>query len=653
MQPMAGTEDASHPESHAHGLLDGLLGGCSPERRETFALRLERWWPDLLDGLAGVYADPEGVARRLVEVAARGYEARPDDLHRLDQRRLLAPDWLQQPRMFGYACYTERFATDGADGDLRGLAGNLDHLEELGVTYLHLMPLLQPRAGDNDGGYAVQDYRSVRADLGTMDDLRDLATTLRGRGISLVLDLVLNHVAREHEWADRARAGEAAYRDYFHVHPDRTLPDAFEQTLPEVFPDFAPGNFTWDDELAGWVWTTFNSWQWDLNWGNPDVLVEFADLVLTLANVGVEVLRLDAIAFLWKRLGTTCQNQPEVHAITQVLRTVARIAAPALAFKAEAIVGPRDLVQYLGTGRHAGRVSDLAYHNSLMVQVWSMLAAGDTVLARHALAALPPAPSTSTWITYARCHDDIGWAIDDRDAAEVGLDGHEHRRFLADWYAGRFPGSWADGLVFQHNPATGDKRISGTAASLAGVPRDPEAGLARLFLAHAVVAGWGGIPVVWSGDELAQPNDLHWDDEPGHEDDNRWAHRPRLDRDRAAHRHDLRTTAGRVYEGLAHLARVRAGLPQLHASAASRVLTDTDPGLLVTVRAHPSGPMVGLYNVTATSRPFPRHRLTDAGLAAPYDALGGHPVTAGADGLVWLPPYAAWWVVEDPAHGAS
>jgi amylosucrase len=621
-----------------------ILADLSPDRREAFALRLDRWWGDLLDGLAAVYPDPGTVARRLTDLAARAYADRPDDLHRLDQRRLLSPDWLQQPRMFGYACYTERFA-----GDLAGLGQHLDHLEDLGVTYLHLMPLLQPRAGDNDGGYAVQDYRAVRADLGTVDDLRDLATTLRERDISLVLDLVLNHVAREHEWAEKARAGDTTYRDYFHVHSDRDLPDAFEETLPEVFPDFAPGNFTWDDDLEAWVWTTFNAWQWDLNWANPDVLVEFADIICWLANLGVEVLRLDAIAFLWKRLGTACQNQPEVHALTQALRTVARIAAPALAFKAEAIVGPRDLVQYLGRGRHAGRVSDLAYHNSLMVQVWSMLATGDTVLARRALSSLPPTPATGTWITYTRCHDDIGWAIDDRDAAAVALNGHEHRRFLADWYAGDFPDSWGRGLVFQHNPATGDKRISGTAASLVGLEDDEEAGLARLFLAHAVVAGWGGVPVVWSGDELGQPNDPGWAGEPGHEDDNRWAHRPRLDWERAALRDDLRTVPGKVYAGLAHLARVRAGLPQLHASAASEVLEDTDFGVLATRREHPSGPMVCLYNVTADPRPFLLDRLHEAGLVAPYDALGGFAVTAGADGQVWLPPYAAWWVVDQPA----
>ena len=617
------------------------LAGLSAHRRDSFGLRLERWWEDLRVALAELYDDPDAVARRLVAVAAAGYAARSEDLHRLDERRLLEPDWLQQPRMFGYACYTERFG-----GDLAGLRDRLDHLEDLGVTYLHLMPLLLPREGDNDGGYAVADYRTVRPDLGTTQDLADLAAVLRGRGISLVIDLVLNHVAREHEWARRARAGEAAYVDYFHVHPDRAVPDAYEATLPEVFPDFAPGNFTWDEELRAWVWTTFNEWQWDLNWANPAVLVEFADIVVTLANLGVEVLRLDAIAFVWKRLGTSCQNQPEVHAVTQALRAVARLAAPALAFKAEAIVGPRDLVQYLGLGAHAGRVSDLAYHNSLMVQVWSMLATRSTALTRHALAALPPAPPTSTWITYARCHDDIGWAIDDVDAAAVGLDGGLHRRFLADWYAGEFPGSWADGLVFQHNPETGDKRISGTAASLVGLPEDTDGGLARIFLAHAIVAGWGGIPVVWSGDELGQPNDPEWATEIGHQDDNRWAHRPRLDPARAAQRHDLRTVPGRVFAGLAHLARVRAGLPQLHAAAPSEVLGDTDDGVLACVRRHPSGPMVTLYNVTPTPRPFPMHRLGECGLGSPYDALGGHPITSGEDGQVWLPPYAAWWVVD-------
>ncbi|GMA87772.1 hypothetical protein GCM10025868_30220 [Angustibacter aerolatus] len=459
------------------------------------------------------------------------------------------------------------------------------------------MPLLLPREGDSDGGYAVADYRAVRPDLGTLDDLRDLATRLRREGISLVLDLVLNHVAREHPWAVAARTGDERYRRYFHVFPDRTGPDAYERTLPEVFPATAPGNFTWDDEPR--------------RLGLDDVqhlpvgprLVE-----PRRARRGSSTSCCSSPGSASRCCGSTrsrssgsdwapAQNQPEVHAITQALRAVARIACPATVFKAEAIVGPHDLVHYLGQGRHHGRVSDLAYHNGLMVHVWSMLASGDVRLAARALAALPPVPSTTAWVAYVRCHDDIGWAVDDADAAAVGLDGHAHRAFLSDWYGGDFPGSWARGLVFQHDPATGDRRISGTAASLVGLadavdPQQVDAALARLLLAHAIVLGWGGVPVLWSGDELGQPNDPHWADEPGHGDDNRWAHRPRLDPGAVARRHDPGTVPGRVFEGLQRLVRARAAMPHLDASVAAEVLTPSDPGVLPVLRRHPLGPLL-------------------------------------------------------------
>ena len=625
----------------------------STERRELFDLRVERFRPDLTDALELVYGPDTAPALRdrLVALALDAYTARPHDLHLLDAKRSLQPDWLQQPRMVGYAAYTERFA-----GTLHGVEEHIGYLRELGVTYLHLMPLLQPRDGDNDGGYAVADYRSVRKDLGTVEDLTRLANTLRRSGISLVLDLVLNHVAREHEWAVKARAGDPHYRAYFHVFADRSEPDAYEQTLPEVFPDFAPGNFTFDEDLDSWVWTTFNQWQWDLNWTNPDVLVEFAEIILYLANLGVEVLRLDAIAFLWKRLGTNCQNQPEVHAVTQILRTVARIACPALAFKAEAIVSPSDLVQYLGAGAHHGKVSDLAYHNTLMVQTWSSLASADSRLAAHTLANLPPAPTTSAWITYVRCHDDIGWAITDEDAGAVGLNGYEHRRFLSDWYAGLFAGSSARGLVFQENPATGDRRISGTAAALTGLSAagsydEADLALGRFFLAHAVAYGWGGIPVIWSGDELGTSNDPGWSGEAGHETDNRWAHRPRLDWTIADRRGDLRTTTGRAFAGLAHLAKVRAGLPHLHASVASQVLPVDGGGVLGFVRRSPVGSMVCLYNVTHNLQTVSAQLVHEQGLLDPWDAVSGRRVTPDENGGFWLTPYAAWWLVEAGREG--
>ncbi len=625
------------------------LTTLSPELQEIFDVRLQRWWPDIRDGLAMLYsrADAQDLGARLVHLAACAYRDRDPELRRLDLSRQLEPDWLQSPSMIGYAAYTERFA-----GTLAGIAEKLPYLKELGVTYLHLMPLLATRDGDNDGGYAVTDYRSIRADLGDMNDLRELTRSLRAQGVSLVLDLVLNHVAAEHDWARKAREGHSRYRAYFHVFGDRTMPDAYEATLPEVFPEFAPGSFTWNEELHGWVWTTFNEWQWDVNWANPEVLFEYADIITFLANHGVEVLRLDALAFMWKRLGTDCQGQPEVHAITQVLRAVARIACPAVAFKAEAIVAPDKLLAYLGQGRFQGKVCELAYHNSLMVQVWSMLATKDVRLAVQAMRSMPMAPPDTTWITYLRCHDDIGWAVSNEDAAAVGLDGYAHRTFLSDWYTGQFPGSPARGLTFQYNPVNNDRRISGTTASLIGIESgesDPQAedlAIRALRCALAIILSWRGIPMIWSGDEVATFNDPHWAAEPGHEDDNRWVHRGRLDPERVAQRHDVSSVPGRVFQDLQALIQARSGLPHLHSGLPSWVGDVDDPGVLIVTRRHPVGPFVGVFNVTPTWRPWPGWRAPQYGLHDPVDVLSGDRVHPGDDGNYWLPPYGAWWLIN-------
>jgi amylosucrase len=603
-----------------------------------FETRVERWRHDLVGSLERLYDDPVDVAQRLLAIARNAYDARPDELHDLDQRRLDEPDWFQRSSALGYAAYVDRFGAT-----LKGVAEHLDHLSGLGVTYLHLMPLLTPRPAPNDGGYAVADYTTVREDLGSNEDLRDLAAALRERGISLCIDLVLNHTAREHAWAAAARAGDAEKRDYYLVYPDRHLPDQYEQSLPEVFPDFAPGNFTWDDELEAWVWTTFNDYQWDLNWANPSVLCEFAEILLGWANAGIEVFRLDAIAFLWKRMGTNCQNQPEVHHLTQALRTVARIAAPAVLFKAEAIVGPADLPAYLGTGAHAGKVSDLAYHNSLMVQVWSMLASGEVGLAALALQNLPQPPPTTSWITYLRCHDDIGWAIDDTDAWRAGLNGHAHRRFLADWYAGSFPGSWARGLVFQENHQTGDRRISGSLASLAGRQADDPAATARILLAHSVILSFGGLPVIWMGDEVGLLNDLGWADDPAHAADNRWAHRPRMP-------WPVPEDTDGIREGLDHLLHVRTSLPHLHAASPTEVWDPRDPGVLLVVRRSPHGPLLAAANMTDRAAHVPSEVFYWLGMAGGelVDHLTGDRPRFDGDSIA-LGPYAAAWLTAE--HG--
>jgi amylosucrase len=659
----AGAPGGEASESLEERLGTGLRDEPSHVRAEV-TRRWRRWDADLLEPLAELYPQAPDLPDRVVDVIAAAIAERRPALRERDADRLLRPDWFAHQRAIGYVAYADRLA-----GDLRGVAGRIGYLRELGVTSLHLLPLLATRtdldpdaAGGDDGGYAVADYRRVRPHLGTNADLSELADALHEAGIDLTVDLVLNHVAREHAWARAAREGDERYLRYFHVFGDRQLPEAYERTLPEVFPDLAPGSFTHDPELpgsrgGGWVWTTFNSYQWDLNWSNPDVLVEMLDVVLHLANLGADCLRLDAIAFLWKRMGTNCQNQPEVHAVAQALRTALRIAAPSVVLKAEAIVAPGELVQYLGTGRRAGKVSDLAYHNSLMVQLWSGLATGRSDLARRALSGLPPKPVTTAWGTYVRCHDDIGWAVDDGDAAAVGLGGFAHRSFLAAFYAGRHPGSFARGLVFQHDPLTGDARTSGSAASLAGLDAALDGGdahavnlaLGRIFLLHAAIYGFGGMPLLWSGDEYGALNDRGWADEPGHEGDNRWAHRPRFDEAAAERRHDPDSVEGRVFSGLVHLGRVRASLPSLHASVETQPADVGNDAVLALVRRHPAGTLVQMYNLTPVWQRVPVGRVRAQGLGRLWEHISSFapaPEPGGGGDELALPPYGAWWLGE-------
>ncbi len=469
-----------------------------------------------------------------------------------------------------------------------------------------MRPLLAPRDGENDGGYAVADYRAVYPRLGTMDDLSALADALRGRGMSLCVDLVLNHTAAEHRWARGRPAGDPGFDGFYLAFPDRTLPDSYEATIVDVFPDRAPGSFTWVQEKQAWVWTTFFDYQWDLDYTNPRVFAAMLGEILYLANRGVEIFRMDAVPFLGKRLGTTCMNQPEVHDIAAALYAVVKLAAPATVFKAEAIVAPEDLVAYLGAHDRYRPECELAYHNQLMVMLWSSLATKDARLATASLRRLRPIPDETSWATYVRCHDDIGWAVGETDARAVGYDPHAHRDFLNAFYSGDFPGSCARGARFQHNPETGDARISGSAAALCGISdarergddRALEQGIRRLVLLHAVTFAWGGVPLLYMGDELAQGNDMTYLDDPALAVDNRWMHRPFLDEAAAARRHDPATVEGRVFGWLTALSSARADQPALHAQGESAVLDVDSPHVLAWHRRHPrSGHFVGMVNV--------------------------------------------------------
>ena len=622
----------------------------------AFMARVERRLSDLLRPLQRLYGrrDTAAFTELVVELLGDALDAaaeRSEDLRLLDHRREIDPEWFLAPSMVGYVCYADRFA-----GDLRGVGRHLDYLAELGVTYLHLMPLLEPRPAPHDGGYAVRDYRQVDPRLGTMEDLTELARDLRRRGISLCIDLVINHTAKEHEWAQRALAGEERYRDYYLTFADRHLPDLYEQTLLETFPDMAPGNFTWVEELGRWVWTTFNTYQWDLDYTNADVFAEMARIMFFLANQGVEILRLDAVPFTWKRLGTISQNQPEAHLLLQAFRALMGMVAPAVVFKAEAIVPPGELVPYLGTHKRVVTECELAYHNQLMVMLWSAVASRDARLPTAALEGMRQPPSGTGWVTYVRCHDDIGWAVTEESARSVGLDASSHRRFLNDFYSGAFAGSFATGVMFQKNPATGDARICGTCASLAGIEQALETGsdvlldaaVRRHLLLHAVIYGWGGIPLLYMGDEIGLRNDWGFLEDPVTAEDNRWVHRPRMDWAAAESRHAGGTVEQELFDGLRRLSAARRRTPQLHAMGTVTPVWTGNDRVFGWKRDHlRAGSFVGLANVDDYAQTVDRALLLACGIERPVDVLQ---LSGGAriiERHVHLPALSVVWFVDE------
>ncbi len=524
-----------------------LISGSQAHSQDwvEFNNRLDKFVPRLFEELNALYGQQEGYSDFLVDliqVAYQSFQARPADLKALDTQRENNPRWFQSQKMLGGVCYIDLFA-----GNLRGLQAQIPYFKELGLTYLHLMPPYKCPIPNSDGGYAVSSYREVSPALGTMADLRDFATALRKEGISLVLDFIFNHTSDEHEWAVGALAGKAQYNDFYYLFPDRRMPDVYDKTLREIFPDAHAGSFS---QLADgcWVWTTFNSFQWDLNYSNPAVFTAMAGEMLAIANIGAEFLRMDAVAFVWKRLGTSCENLPEAHGLIRAFSALVRIAAPVMLFKSEAIVHPDDIVKYISPEE-----CQVAYNPLQMALLWNTLATREVNLLQQALEERHNLHPDTAWVNYIRSHDDIGWTFADEDAAKFGINGYDHRQFLNRFYVNRFDGSFARGVPFQDNPATGDCRISGTCASLAGVEQGDALAVQRILLLHSVILSSGGIPLIYLGDEVGTLNDLSYQDDVSKTDDSRWVHRSERVKSLYDYRHDQSTVAGQIYAGFQHM----------------------------------------------------------------------------------------------------
>ena len=616
---------------------------ADPAAWRTFEARLTREWERLFGLLLQLYGTEYDFFYHLEQIlvlAARSWFARPQLLRDLDERREKDPEWFHSQRMIGAVLYVDLFA-----GTLAGVREHLPYLKQLGITYLHLMPLFDSPAGNNDGGYAVSSYRTVNPTIGTMKQLAELAATLRADGISLVVDFVFNHTSDEHEWAKRARAGERDYEEFYYIFPDRTIPDQYDATVREIFPTVRRGSFTWDERMRRWIWTTFNSFQWDLNYRSPGVFRAMAAEMLFLANMGVEVLRLDAVAFIWKRIGTNCENQPEAHLVIQAYNALARIAAPALHFKSEAIVHPDEVVKYISMGE-----SQLSYNPLLMALCWEALATRKVLLLSHSLRTRWKIADGCAWVNYLRCHDDIGWTFDDDDARHVGIDPVGHRHFLNAFYTGEFAGSFARGVPFQANPETGDARVSGTLASLAGLEQgvqernQPLIDLAikRILLLHSIIFSVGGIPLLYSGDEVATLNDYGYVNTSVKAEDSRWVHRVPFRWGEQEHWHDMVHPEGYIHSELLRMITLRKGQSALAGGELSVVDTG-NPHLLGYIRHHAGQRLLVVSNFSEFPQSLSANRLRLYGMGYHFTDLITD-MSVRADDMLSLSPYQFVWL---------
>ena len=599
-----------------------------PDDREATRIAWGKPWDILQARLTGLYGDHPGFQDVMAGIEAsllRHLMSRRPGLSAANETGEARPDRRDASGQVVYTFYVDRF-----DGTLAGIADHADYLKSLGVRWLHPLPILQPRPGDSDGGFAVQDYRQIDPRLGDMDGLEALARDLQGSGIGVILDVVCNHTAREHAWAEAARAGDPNYRDYYITLADPADVAAWETDLIDVFPDTAPGSFTPDAEMGGHVWTTFYPFQWDLNYANPAVFAEMLEVLLHLAGKGVQGFRLDSAPFLWKRRGTTCRNQPEVYGIVEAWRAALSIVDPSVILIAEAIEGLDDVLPFFG--RQAPGC-DLAYSNGVMTALWGALADGDAGIAAKLIAAASARPDGANWLNYVRCHDDLIWNALADYASPQDLD--RWSRF----YGGEGE-SFSNGRAFQ-TAAGGVPSTNGMAASLAGLEDDARpTGLParRLILLYAIVHGLDGWPLIYMGDEIGLMNDEAFAQDPLRAVDGRWLHRPLMDWARASRREQEGSVEQVLFTAMVRLGEAVRALNGMGVSGRAMPCVAGDPAVLAFVREDGARRLLVVANMSdrTVSIALPQ------GFADARDvlALSGDDCDSNR-----LPPYGCRWLV--------
>ncbi|WP_024870638.1 amylosucrase [Tolumonas lignilytica] len=633
-----------------HDVVSLLSKKHGDKNLSEFLVRLGAQFNEVYAKFARLYGERADFSNRFSELVlalADMYLARDPELRELDRQREENKDWIMSPNWVATMLYVDRFSKN-----LKGFMQKIDYLEELGVNYVHLMPLLKMPQEANDGGYAVSDYRTVEKRFGSMADIRKIAQTFRTKNMLLELDLVLNHTSNEHEWAKKALQGEKEYQDMYYMYDDRTMPDAFEQTLPEIFPENAPGNFTYLPAINKWVFTVFNTYQWDLNYTNPKVFIEMIKILLNLANQGVDVLRLDAVAFMWKKLGTQSQNLDEAHILLQLFKACTKIAAPGAIFKAEAIVQPVEIVKYLGGG--TVDECEIAYNASYMVYLWDAMATQNKRILEHGLQNIPRLPKGTTWINYIRCHDDIGLGYADQDILAAGYNPFDHKQFMISYYVGEFAGSPAKGQRFMYNPKTQDARITGATATLLGLEKGLEEGNAELIeqairktlLMHSGIMSFGGIPLVYYGDELACTNDYSFLEDPTKQDDNRWLNRPIIDWKKAAKRNEVGTIEHRVFSALQRMIALRKTIPEFYNENNYQMVHNENTHVFSFMRERDWHKTLVLMNMSAQQQTLSQAILEQTGFGHyVYDQYQQQDISL-ENGVIALEPFQFLWLKQ-------
>ena len=560
-----------------------------------FAERLEKRLDELKWLYAELYHNDENAFRYFLSMLERMYEARPEELKVLDREREHSADWYRSNE--GMMLYTNCFA-----GNLRGVREKLPYLKEAGVTYIHLMPLLASPKGRSDGGYAVADFRQVEPELGTMEDFAALASDCHKSGMSVCLDFVMNHTSEDHEWARRARAGEKEFQDRYFFCDNWNIPNDFDRTVPQVFPTTAPGNFSWCNEVGKVVMTSFYPYQWDLNYANPTVFNDMTENLFFLCNQGADIIRVDAVPYIWKSLGTDCRNLPQVHTIVRIMRMAAEIVCPATQILGEVVMGPSKVVPYFGTLEKPE--CHMLYNVTTMATTWHTVATKDVRLLKHQLGQIFALPKQYLFLNYLRCHDDIGWGLDYGFLKQFGIDEVGHKRFLNDCLRGYFYGSDARGELYNDDPRLGDARLCGTTASLCGIEAaEYEGNVWKLdrairlhIMLHAFLFTQSGVPVIYSGDEIGQLNDYGYHNDPYKWDDSRYLHRGAFSWDEAALRKDTESREGRIFNALRKLETLRSAHPVFLTAADTWIIETYNDHVLGIGRYYDGEKLVALFN---------------------------------------------------------